>query len=77
MSIAIVCYPVFDVLSFDTLPHQALLLHNQKFSTNIAISEKQKELLRWNQSIFDHFKEFSVAKNCLRPESAPLIIPTA
>ena len=54
--------------------NQAVFLNDQKVKTKIWISWEEKELLRLSKEIFFIiFKGLSVAKNCLRPNSAPLI----
>ena len=51
------------------LSNQAVFLHDQKVKTKIWISWERKELLKWKKK---HLSSLSVAKNCLRPESAPI-----
>ena len=54
--------------------NQAVFLDDQKVKTKIWISWEEKELLKLSKEIFFIiFKGLSVAKNCLRPKSAPLI----
>ena len=43
--------------------------HDQKVKTKIEIYWEWKELLWWNKKHFSSFKGFSVATNCLTPES--------
>ena len=51
--------------------NQVVLLHDQKVKTKV--SWEREELLRWNKKrFFIIFKGFSIAKNCLRPDSASL-----
>ena len=55
------------------LSNQAVFLRDRKAKTKISISITRKELSRWNKKHFiSFFKGFSVAKNCLRSENAPL-----
>ena len=69
MLIAIVYYPGCDVINFDIdLTVQAVFRHDQKVKTKKrAFKVKQKAF-----SII--FKEHSVVKNSLRPESALMML---
>ena len=56
MCIAIVYYPGYDVINFQTnISNQAVFLHYQKLKTKIYISCKRKEILRWNKKHFSPF----------------------
>ena len=69
MCIAIVCFPDCDVMNFETnLIFLMTLFETLNFSrTKRALKAKQK-------AFFIMFTELSVAKNCLRQESVPLIL---
>ena len=76
MCIAIVCKPGFDVIDFEI----NLIFLIKPFSY-ITIKSRQKFKYLENEknfygeikSIFNLFKRLSDAKNCLRPQSAPLL----
>ena len=75
MSVAIVFFSGFDVINFEI----NLIFLIKPFSCMIKKSrqelkhhEHEKSFSGEVTSIFHHFKGFSVAQNCLRPESAPL-----
>ena len=62
MCIAIVCYPGCDVMDFEInliFLIELFFLHDQKVMTKALISWEQKEILRWNKSIFHHFQRAS------------------
>ena len=73
MCIAIVCWPFCDVISFEI----NLFFLIKRFSYLTKISRQKVKYLEREKSfqgeIKSIFKRLSVAKNCLRPESAPLI----
>ena len=57
------------------LSNQAVFLYDQKFKIKISISWERKEPLKVKWKVFFIiFKRLSVAKNCLRPETNPLIV---
>ena len=74
MSTAIACFPDCNARNFQSnLSNQAVFLHHQKIKTKIKIPWERKELLRWNKkTFFILFKGRSVAKNCLRLDSASI-----
>ena len=73
MCITIVCQPDYDVINFKTnLSNQAVFLQDQKIKTKILNILKTKRGFKVKYKAFFIFKGPSVAKNCLRLESAPL-----
>ena len=66
MCIAIVCYPGCDVIKFEISLN---FLKSQDKNLNILRTKKAFEVKQ--KSFFTIFKGLSVAKNCLRTESAP------
>ena len=48
----------------------------KKSRQKLKYLENEKSFRGEIKSIFHHFKSVSVAKNCLRPKSAPLTIKT-
>ena len=54
--------------------NQAVLIHDQKSRQKLKYLENGKSVWGEIKSIFHHFKGLSVAKKCLRPDSAPLRI---
>ena len=63
MCIVIVYYSVCDVINFGIYLSFLIqiIFYDQKFRTQILISQKQKELIRWNKTHFSSFlKEFQL-----------------
>ena len=77
MGITIVCLPVCDVIKFEI---NLIFLMTKKFC---YMTKKTRQKFKYleNERAFDVklkaffiiFKGFSATKNCLRPESAPLM----
>ena len=75
MFVVIVCFPGCDVVIFEInlVSNQAVFTWPKNQDKNLNILGG-KELLKWDKKLFFIiFKGLSVAKNCLRFESAPLI----
>ena len=75
--IVFLCFPRCNVKNFET----DLIFLMKPFSTQPKSQDKKLNILRTKRTFkvrkknfFVTFKGLSVAKNCLRPESAPLII---
>ena len=72
MCIAIVCVPGCDVINFEIIlifQIKTIFYMTKKSRQNFKYLEKEKSFYDEIKSIF---KELSVAKNCIRPEGAPL-----
>ena len=68
MYIAIVCFPGCDVMNFEIKP---FLYMTKKSIQKLKYLENEKSFYDKKKK-FILFKELSVTKNCLRPESTPL-----
>ena len=72
--IIIICFSVCDVINFEIkLSYQVFFLYDQKSMNKYLNIFRTKRVfeMRW-KVFFIIFKGFSVAKDCLRPESGPL-----
>ena len=72
--IIIICFSVCDVINFEIkLSYQVFFLYDQKSLNKYLNIFRTKRVfeMRW-KVFFIIFKGFSVAKDCLRPESGPL-----
>ena len=72
--IIIICFSVCDVINFEIkLSYQVFFLYDQKSLNKYLNISRTKRVfeMRW-KVFFIIFKGFSVAKDCLRPESGPL-----
>ena len=78
MSIAIVFFPCCDVINFEInfiFLINSFLHMTKKSRQNFRYLEKEKSFSKV-KSFFIIFKGLPVAKNCLRPKSAPLRLPS-
>ena len=76
MCIAIICFPDCDVKNFEIkliflIKPFFYMTKNQGKNLNILKTKRAFKVIKKN-AFFLIFKELSVAKNILRPESAPL-----
>ena len=77
--IVIICYSVGDFINFEIylsfLMNTKSFLHDHKIRTKICYSSRAKIAFKVKQkAFFIILKGLSFAKNCLRPESAPLMM---
>ena len=75
MCITIACYPGCDVIKFEIkiiFLIKPFCYMTKKSRQKLNYLESEKSFWGEIKSIFHHFKGFSVAKNCIRPKSAPL-----